>query len=218
MARYLSSTSASSSRAAAHSATPGVPSSKGKPSDPRPGKPTSRNTAQGTSTLKPSKSASHISGPVPARASGPKAAGSVNIPLGPSSSSPTLTKKAAPKEQVGQCITSAPAEYLLQQRPAPADPVTRDRPNTLTTPDVLQQAAQTQSWLYMSASLANAYAAAERSAAEALEQRRAELSAQEADIADARVRFDAERLLNFYEELLAHEVHYSHRAILWSRC
>ena len=84
--------------------------------------------------------------------------------------------------------------------------MTRERPNPLTIPDTLQQAAQTQSWLYMLASLESSFAAAERSAAAALEQRRAELSAQEVDIADARVRFDAERLVNFYEELLAPQV------------
>lgn len=90
----------------------------------------------------------------------------------------------------------------------PADTATRDRRDLLTTPDALQQAAQAQSWLYMSASLENSYAATERSAAAALEQQRTELSAQEADIADARVRFDAERLVSFYQELLTPEVHY----------
>lgn len=59
----------------------------------------------------------------------------------------------------------------------------------------------------MSASLENSYAASQRSAAAALEERRAELSAQEANIADARVRFDAERLVSFYDELLAPQVH-----------
>ncbi|EPS98734.1 hypothetical protein FOMPIDRAFT_1164819 [Fomitopsis schrenkii] len=58
----------------------------------------------------------------------------------------------------------------------------------------------------MSASLENSYAASQRSAAAALEERRAELSAQEANIADARVRFDAERLVSFYDELLAPQV------------
>ena len=66
----------------------------------------------------------------------------------------------------------------------------------------------------MVASLESSYAAAERSAAAALEQRRAELSAQEADIADARVRFDAERLVDFYEELLAPQVHFPSRGRL----
>ncbi|KAI0732861.1 hypothetical protein C8Q72DRAFT_70078 [Fomitopsis betulina] len=188
-ARYLSSTSASSSRAAV-SATLVASSSKAKITPvPRPAKPTPRAAAQGTSTLRSSKSASYVIGVAPARASGPKVPGSVKV-LASSSSSPALDGKVTPKDQC----------------PMPADTATRDRRDLLTTPDALQQAAQAQSWLYMSASLENSYAATERSAAAALEQQRTELSAQEADIADARVRFDAERLVSFYQELLTPEV------------
>lgn len=100
---------------------------------------------------------------------------------------------------------NACAEPDPLQQPASVD-VTRDQATPLTTLDASQQAAQLQSWLFMSAKLESSYAGAKLAAAAAIEQRRAELSADEADIADARVRFEAERLIAFYEELMAPHV------------
>ncbi|KAH9938084.1 uncharacterized protein B0H18DRAFT_965430 [Fomitopsis serialis] len=159
-ARYLSSTSASSSRAAA-AATPTSSSSSSKrkpPLNAKIAKPVSHTAANGTSTVKPTKSGGHASGSVPVRSVGMKASSSVGKNLAPSSSSSSLSQKTVSKDK----------------QPASVD-VTRDQATPLTTLDASQQAAQLQSWLFMSAKL------------ETIEQRRAELSAEEADIADARL-------------------------------
>ncbi|KZT66047.1 hypothetical protein DAEQUDRAFT_730816 [Daedalea quercina L-15889] len=199
VARYLSSTSASSSRAAAtptlsasnsRTAVPSVPFSKFKPgASARTAKPALQAVGQDASNVKLTKTAGHVSGPVPVRSISVKVSNSVSKNLGPSSSSTSLTKKTSSKEQHPKSVN-----------------VTRDQTEPLTTLDALQQAAQIQSWLFMSATLENSYAAAQRSAAAALEQRRVELSEEEADIADARVRFDAERLIDFYDELMTPQV------------
>ncbi|TFY67645.1 hypothetical protein EVJ58_g1486 [Rhodofomes roseus] len=189
-ARYLSSTSASSSRAVS-ATTPSASSSRLKPTPtakvPRPALQT---TASGTSTLKASRSAGHVpGGSAPVRSAAVKASSSVSKNIAPSSSSSSLPKKTSSQDK----------------HPAIVD-VTRDPASVLMTLDALQQAGQIQAWLFMSATLESSYEAAERAATAALEQRRAELSVEEADMADARVRFEAERLIAFYEELMAPQV------------
>ncbi|KAI0776155.1 hypothetical protein BD413DRAFT_526869 [Trametes elegans] len=70
-----------------------------------------------------------------------------------------------------------------------------------THPDELQVAAQTCAWSYMASTLDETLEFGRTSARVALERRQDELEADEADIADSRVRYEAERLLEFYDEL-----------------
>lgn len=68
--------------------------------------------------------------------------------------------------------------------------------------DTLHLAAQLQSWLFMSSTLETSFEASKQAANKELQARAVELSAEETNIADARIRFEAERLLDFYEELM----------------
>ncbi|KAI0921202.1 hypothetical protein AcW2_006251 [Taiwanofungus camphoratus] len=67
--------------------------------------------------------------------------------------------------------------------------------------DDLQIAAQLQSWLFMSTALQDRARTAKLAAHSAIETREKQLLAEENDITDSRIRFEAERLLRFYEEL-----------------
>ena len=67
--------------------------------------------------------------------------------------------------------------------------------------DTLQLAAQSCAWAYMTSSLEEELKRSGDSAQVALKVRRQELAAEEADIADSRVRYEAERMLDFYDEL-----------------
>ncbi|KAI0751089.1 hypothetical protein C8Q80DRAFT_1155476, partial [Daedaleopsis nitida] len=82
---------------------------------------------------------------------------------------------------------------------------TRLRPQhaSLTTeqPNGLQTAAQSCAWTYMSTSLEDELQRARTTALGTIEARRRELAAAETDIAESRIRFEAERLLDFYDEL-----------------
>ncbi|OSX59323.1 hypothetical protein POSPLADRAFT_1075545 [Postia placenta MAD-698-R-SB12] len=70
-----------------------------------------------------------------------------------------------------------------------------------STSDTLQVAAQTQSWDFMRSTLEAHLDYSRRTAATALEKVSEKLTAEEAGIADARIRLEAERLLLFYDEL-----------------
>jgi len=69
------------------------------------------------------------------------------------------------------------------------------------TTDPIQIAAQLYPWLYMTSSLEAVFQAAELSAQSTLHERAKELAEEEADIADQRVRFDAEQRVALFDDL-----------------
>ncbi|KAJ6615650.1 hypothetical protein B0H10DRAFT_2040435 [Mycena sp. CBHHK59/15] len=69
------------------------------------------------------------------------------------------------------------------------------------TSDSLQVAAQVYPWIYMTSTLEACFKTAEKSAENDLATRGRELSEEESDISDQRVRLEAERTVEFYEEL-----------------
>ncbi|KDQ64215.1 hypothetical protein JAAARDRAFT_187575 [Jaapia argillacea MUCL 33604] len=74
-----------------------------------------------------------------------------------------------------------------------------------TNNDALQIAAQLFPWLLMTSSLDKVAQQAESASKSAIKSLANELSAEEAEISGQRIRFDAERLISFYEELAAGE-------------
>ncbi|TCD63479.1 hypothetical protein EIP91_005361 [Steccherinum ochraceum] len=78
--------------------------------------------------------------------------------------------------------------------------------------DSLVNAAQVHSWLFMACTLEDARANTEKSVLEALERRAQELTAEEESVADARIRFETEQLLELYE-LLSHKQSTSLRSV-----
>ncbi|KAJ7248527.1 hypothetical protein C8J57DRAFT_1189777 [Mycena rebaudengoi] len=69
------------------------------------------------------------------------------------------------------------------------------------TSDPLQVAAQAYPWLYMSSTLEACFQSAETAAEKDLTTRAKELAEEESDISDQRVRLEAERAVEFYDEL-----------------
>jgi len=67
--------------------------------------------------------------------------------------------------------------------------------------DDLQEASQAYAWLYMASTLDEARKKTEKTVLAALETRSQELAAEEEAIAEARTRFKAEQLLEFYDVL-----------------
>ncbi|KAJ7223994.1 hypothetical protein C8J57DRAFT_1535891 [Mycena rebaudengoi] len=78
-------------------------------------------------------------------------------------------------------------------------------PTSTSTPtptsDPLQVAAQAYPWLYMSSTLEACFQSAETAAEKDLTTRAKELAEEESDISDQRVRLEAERAVEFYDEL-----------------
>ncbi|EPQ59042.1 hypothetical protein GLOTRDRAFT_125358 [Gloeophyllum trabeum ATCC 11539] len=72
--------------------------------------------------------------------------------------------------------------------------------------DTLQVAAQLYSWLYMNNSLKKAHDFSNAAAREAIESFRRRLQEEESDISDRHIRFEAERLIAFLEELASSEI------------
>ncbi|TFK55432.1 hypothetical protein OE88DRAFT_1804289 [Heliocybe sulcata] len=72
--------------------------------------------------------------------------------------------------------------------------------------DTLQVAAQLYAWLYMNSSLKKAQKASEAAAKDAIDRFREQLQEQESGIADQRIRYEAERLISFLEELASDEI------------
>ncbi|OJT07109.1 hypothetical protein TRAPUB_2043 [Trametes pubescens] len=68
-------------------------------------------------------------------------------------------------------------------------------------PDTLQLAAQSCAWSYMTSTVEEGLSSGRTVAQGALKKRKEELDVEEADIAESRVRYEAERLLDFYDEL-----------------
>ncbi|KAF7352341.1 hypothetical protein MVEN_01197800 [Mycena venus] len=69
------------------------------------------------------------------------------------------------------------------------------------TTDSLQVAAQVYPWLYMTSTLEACFKSAETAAEKDLTAREAELAEEESDLVDQRARLEAERKIEFYEEL-----------------
>ncbi|KIM76413.1 hypothetical protein PILCRDRAFT_826424 [Piloderma croceum F 1598] len=116
-----------------------------------------------------------------------------NVPL-------TSSTKASTKARVVSATPSSTSASLPRKlASAPA-----------RTQDPLQVAAQLYPWLYMISSLETTFQAAELSAHNSLDERAKDIAGDEADIADQRVRFDAEQRLAFLQEFasntLSHEV------------
>ncbi|PBK67036.1 hypothetical protein ARMSODRAFT_858689, partial [Armillaria solidipes] len=74
-------------------------------------------------------------------------------------------------------------------------------PEPESTSDPLQIAAQVYPWMYMTSTLDACFKDAEATAKRDLETKAKELEAEEANISDERIRFEAERLIEFYDEL-----------------
>ncbi|KAK0230267.1 hypothetical protein IW262DRAFT_1453172 [Armillaria fumosa] len=74
-------------------------------------------------------------------------------------------------------------------------------PEPERTSDPLQIAAQVYPWMYMTSTLDACFKEAEATAKRDLETKTKELEAEEANISDERIRFEAERLIEFYDEL-----------------
>ncbi|KAK0447791.1 hypothetical protein EV421DRAFT_161761 [Armillaria borealis] len=74
-------------------------------------------------------------------------------------------------------------------------------PEPERTSDPLQIAAQVYPWMYMTSTLDACFKDAEATAKRDLETKAKELEAEEANISDERIRFEAERLIEFYDEL-----------------
>ncbi|RDB19934.1 hypothetical protein Hypma_012941 [Hypsizygus marmoreus] len=71
------------------------------------------------------------------------------------------------------------------------------------TSDSLQVAAQLYPWLYMTSTLEACFKTAEETANKGLEARSQQLAEEEQDISDQRIRFEAEKAADFYDELAA---------------
>ncbi|KAJ7246601.1 hypothetical protein B0H12DRAFT_759645 [Mycena haematopus] len=69
------------------------------------------------------------------------------------------------------------------------------------TTDSLQVAAQIYPWIYMTSTLEACFKSAETAAEKDLAAREAELAEEESEVSDQRVRLEAERQIEFYEEL-----------------
>ncbi|KAI0797088.1 hypothetical protein C8Q75DRAFT_225705 [Abortiporus biennis] len=67
--------------------------------------------------------------------------------------------------------------------------------------DVLQIAAQLYSWYYMTSSLEKCRLSTQQNVSKLLQKRTAQLEAEEAEIADSRTRYEAEQILDFYDEI-----------------
>ena len=97
--------------------------------------------------------------------------------------------------------------YSLLDKPFQTRSRTADPTPHVEQTDAVQFAAQSCAWAYMSSTLEDELASSRALARRALEHKQNDLNTEESDITDSRVRYDAERLLEFYDEL--HEVEVS---------
>ncbi|KAJ3501071.1 hypothetical protein NLJ89_g9506 [Agrocybe chaxingu] len=84
--------------------------------------------------------------------------------------------------------------------PAPPSPAANEQQPTRTS-DPLQVAAQAYPWMFMSTTLDACFKSAETTATNEIDARTKELDEQEAGISDQRDRLEAERAIQFYDEL-----------------
>ncbi|KAF8969353.1 hypothetical protein BDZ97DRAFT_1915316 [Flammula alnicola] len=97
--------------------------------------------------------------------------------------------------------TWAPRPPASEPAPPPATaPTVAEQPPTRTS-DPLQVAAQVYPWTYMSSTLDACFKGAETIAINDLETRARQLTEEESEIADERDRLEAERAIDFFEEL-----------------
>ncbi|KAF5371342.1 hypothetical protein D9758_004183 [Tetrapyrgos nigripes] len=73
--------------------------------------------------------------------------------------------------------------------------------NGTSSSDPLQVAAQLYPWMYMTSTLEACFKTAEETANKELDERAKSLEAGEADVSDQQVRMEAERTIEFYDEL-----------------
>ncbi|TBU41469.1 hypothetical protein BD309DRAFT_898092 [Dichomitus squalens] len=130
---------------------------------------------------------------------------------------PTRTRAEPPSSRVRATTTvkgtlPGAASNTSSSRPPSAASKEHTRPRAQEVASVsehseaLQGAAQSCAWKYMASTLEVEFENAENIARATLNTRRDELAAEEADIAESRVRFEAERLIQFYDELGDREV------------
>ncbi|KAJ7637208.1 hypothetical protein B0H17DRAFT_1107204 [Mycena rosella] len=103
-------------------------------------------------------------------------------------------------------ITSAPAREPPQGQPIDPEPSGSNsnanaNPAPQPTSDPLQVAAQVYPWMYMTSTLDACFKSAETAAEKDLAARTAELALEAADLSEQRARLEAERRVEFYDEL-----------------
>ncbi|KAL1939982.1 hypothetical protein VTO73DRAFT_9317 [Trametes versicolor] len=107
----------------------------------------------------------------------------------------TTTLKESGAHSVNARTGSTTARDAPKARP-PAESAPPPGP-----PDTLQLAAQSCAWSYMTSTVEEGLSSGRAAAQGAVKKRREELDVEEADVAESRVRYEAERLLDFYDEL-----------------
>ncbi|KII94614.1 hypothetical protein PLICRDRAFT_33422 [Plicaturopsis crispa FD-325 SS-3] len=186
--RYLTATTASSRNRAAVAST----SSDKKPDKLRtPGSASTstRTPVSGTSTSGKSVKSSRSS---KAPSSGPVAS---------TSKRPTPAAVTKPRPLQKSTSSSPPTQSISKASTSTAPPIPSKPPV-----DSLQAAAQSLPWAFMTTNLENGFKSAELAARKELNDHEQKLTAQEAEVSDQRVRFQAEKAIAFYEELATDEL------------
>ncbi|KAJ7167688.1 hypothetical protein C8R46DRAFT_1350650 [Mycena filopes] len=120
-------------------------------------------------------------------------------------SSASSSKSVSAKEEPEHESTSLPISEPLSSTSHPAvsrNPTPSGSGSGLQyTSDPLQVAAHVYPWMYMTSTLEACFKSAESTAEKDLEERAKEISGEESDISDQRARLEAERKIEFYEEL-----------------
>ncbi|KDR84082.1 hypothetical protein GALMADRAFT_236726 [Galerina marginata CBS 339.88] len=169
-------------------------------------KPLSSSSAKSKSTASASGSSSR-----PPRA--PSASSTLSSKSSVSGSTSVKAGKAAstsrPPSETGFKVTKLSSTTVTLQstwtpqtvpEPAPVAPPIAEQPPTRIA-DPLQVAAQVYPWTYMSSTLDACFKGAEAAATNDLETRSNEVAAQESEISDQRDRLEAERSIEFFDEL-----------------
>ncbi|KAJ7129183.1 hypothetical protein C8R44DRAFT_850459 [Mycena epipterygia] len=99
----------------------------------------------------------------------------------------------APDSEPGSSIGQTPPSVNNAEQSSSSTPQ--------STSDSLQVAAQVYPWMYMTSTLDACFKSAETAAEKDLAARTKELSEEESDISDQRARLEAERNVEFYDEL-----------------
>ncbi|KAH8096703.1 hypothetical protein BXZ70DRAFT_945766 [Cristinia sonorae] len=127
---------------------------------------------------------------------------------------PPATSRAAGKAVTSRVVSNARPTTRVQAASGTLNSSSTSQPSRVTKPaapastvksnpggDDLLNAAQTLAWSFMSAKLEDEHGKAEKAIMAAFEARSLELDAEEEAVADARVRYETEQLLEFYEVL-----------------
>ncbi|CAL1700198.1 unnamed protein product [Somion occarium] len=121
------------------------------------------------------------------------------IPSHRTLSSSTVNRTLRPTQSVKPAVPLSKAASRPVRHDVPA--LSASRAPASTRSDALRIAAEAYSWQYMTATLQHVHKLTERSTLNSLQDRSNELAAEEALVADARVRFEAEQILEFCDEL-----------------